>query len=71
MTIDKILKFAQSKGYENVKFLCRWNGWDCYEPIMNDGAIRFVGYPLVIMVKGDMIRISKGEESLKINSIHL
>lgn len=66
MREGEILQFAQKIGYDGFQFHCKWNGWDCYEPIMNANEVSYVGYLLVVMVKGDEIRVSTDEESLKI-----
>lgn len=66
MREGEILRFAQKIGYDGFQFHCKWNGWDCYEPIMNANEVSYVGYLLVVMVKGDEIRVSTDEESLKI-----
>lgn len=66
MREGEILQFAQKIGYDGFQFHCKWNSWDCYEPIMNANEVSYVGYLLVVMVKGDEIRVSTDEESLKI-----
>jgi len=42
-----------------------WNGYACYEPIISDSVL-FTGLSLVIMVKGDEIRMSTSDEAMKI-----
>ena len=39
-----------------------WNGYEVYIPVYHEVA--YVGLPLVVLVKGDEIRLSTGEEGL-------
>ena len=63
MTIDKVVSFAVENGYEGAKFLRDWNGYKCYEPIVNDNDISFCGPLFIILVKDDEIRMSTPEEA--------
>lgn len=45
-----------------VKDPVEWNGYQVYVPIYKKPS--FIGYPFVILVKGDEARISTAEESL-------
>lgn len=63
MMLEKIIKFAKDNGYATAKKLNPWNGYEVYEPIMNDGEISFIGPPLIILVKGEEIRMSTPEEA--------
>ena len=65
MKYAKIKQFAKDNGYETVKKLKHWNGYEVYEPIMEKGTISFIGPPLVILVKGDEIRMSTVDEAYK------
>lgn len=61
--IDKVKQFAIKQGYSEIKKLENWNGYEVYEPIMGEDAI--IGIPLVIMVKGNNIRMSSIEEAFR------
>lgn len=63
--MDKIKAFAQEQGYDDVVYLNRWRGYQCYEPIFNGADVSFVGPPLMIMVKGSTIRMSTVDEAFE------
>lgn len=61
-----IEEFAIRNGYKTASFLCKWNGFDCYEPIVDEDRISFVGLPLLILVdKQGNIRMSTPDEALQ------
>lgn len=63
---EKNLQFAKQNGYNDVIYLAKWRGFDCYEPVFSDsGEFSIIGLPLMIMVKGETIRMSTPEESLQ------
>lgn len=69
MTLENIIKFAQSSIYDTAKYIGKWNEYAVYEPGFNDDEPRFIGFPSFILVKGDSIRWTKGwEESRAIMS---
>lgn len=69
MTYKEVLEFAISEGYDKVKKLpIKYKGMEVYEPYFDDGA-NCVGYPLVIFVDGDELRMSTPDESLE--TIHI
>lgn len=61
-----INEFAKSQGYETAEYLCEWRGYKCYEPIIAEGEMSFVGLPLLILedTKGN-IRMSTPEEAMQ------
>ena len=61
----KVLKFAKENGYKGAEKKISWNGYEVYEPIYGKRAAH-TGYPLVILLKGDEIRLSTEAESLEI-----
>jgi hypothetical protein len=65
MNQEDILKFAQIQGYDDIEYLEQWRGFDVYAPLFDTEETLFIGLPLVILVKDDMIRMSTGEESLE------
>lgn len=65
MNINKIIKFANENGYSGAVYLNEWRGYSCYEPTFDDEDVSFVGLPLIIMVKGDEIRMSTPEEAME------
>ncbi|NLY32120.1 MAG: hypothetical protein GX065_04910 [Firmicutes bacterium] len=58
-----IILFAKQQGYDNVLYIGKWRGYDVYEPTFEGTGPHFVGPPLVILVKGQSIRMSTVEES--------
>lgn len=65
MKNDKIIAFAKKNGYDGVLPLGKWKEYDAYEPIFDgkDDNVACVGPPLMILVKGDEIRMSTVEEA--------
>lgn len=61
MVPDRVVKFAKSEGYGDALPLGKWHGYDAYEPVF-DGGTAYVGPPLMILVKGETIRMSTPEE---------
>ena len=62
----KIIAFAKENGYDGVEPLGKWRGYDAYEPVFDggeEGELAYVGPPLMILVKGDKIRMSTVEEA--------
>lgn len=62
---EKVIKFAKENGYETAERVKDWNGYECYEPIFDRKEIAEVGPPLLILVKGDEIRMSTVEEAFQ------
>lgn len=70
--IDKydVEEFAQDNGYKGAKETkLVFNGYKVYEPTFSKNSTAYVGYPLVILVKGDDMRLSTEDESLEILDI--
>ena len=65
MDIGKVKQFAIKHGYKTVEKLAPWNGYEVYEPIMDEKETAFIGPPLLILVKGDTIRMSTEEEAFQ------
>lgn len=66
ITKEQIIEFAKKEGYDGVLPLGKWKGYDCYEPFFENATEEEpaeVGPPLMIMVKGDEIRMSTEEEA--------
>ncbi|MEG1561971.1 MAG: hypothetical protein RR323_06170 [Raoultibacter sp.] len=62
--IEDIIKFAKSNGYEDVSPLGEWNGYEAFEPLyFSDGSTAITGPPLMILAKGETIRMSTPEEA--------
>lgn len=61
----KIIEFAKKRGYESVEYLKDWHGFRCYEPVYRmDNPVSYIGLPLVILVKGNEIRMSTADEAM-------
>ena len=65
MDLKQVISFAQRNGYETVEKLNNWNGYECYEPIMDSKKETELGPPLLILVKGDKIRMSTPDEAFQ------
>lgn len=65
MQIEKVKAFAKKNGYETAEKLNSWNGYECYEPIMDSKKETAVGPPLLILVKGENIRMSTPDEAFQ------
>lgn len=65
MQMEKIKEFAKKQGYETAKPLKPWNGYECYEPVMDSKETAMTGPPLLILVKGESIRMSTVEEAFQ------
>ena len=60
-----MIAFAKKNGYETAEKLNNWNGYECYEPIMDSKKETAVGPPLLILVKGEKIRMSTPDEAFQ------
>jgi hypothetical protein len=60
-----ILEFAKNQGYDDISYIEKWRGYDVYEPLFDYEGVSIVGPPLIILVKGDTIRMSTVEESFE------
>lgn len=61
-----IVAFAQKNGYDGVSSLGKWKEYDAYEPTFkgtSESEPAFTGPPLMILVKGEEIRMSTIEEA--------
>ena len=66
MSKKEIIAFAKKNGYDGVLPLGKWREYDAYEPTFNGATEEepsFVGPPLMILVKGEEIRMSTEEEA--------
>ena len=70
ITEKKILNFALKRGYDYVKKTDTvWKGYQVFKPCFDGVGVAYVGYPLVILVKDNEIRMSTADESLEILDI--
>lgn len=65
MEIGKVIAFAKKNGYETAEKVEPWNGYECYEPIMDKKDATHTGPPLLILVKGESIRMSTVDEAFQ------
>lgn len=65
MKIEKVKDFAKQQGYDDVFSIGKWKGFDAYEPVFNGEEPSFIGVPLLILVKGDSIRMSTVDEAFE------
>lgn len=59
-----VTEFARKTGYEGAVFLHSWRGYRCYRPVLKDDS-GLIGLPLVILKKGNEIRMSTPDEALE------
>jgi len=67
MDIERIRQFAIKSGFDDVEYVWNWQGYEVYNPVLDleDGQEPpMIGLPHVILVRGDEIRWSIGDESL-------
>lgn len=65
MDLKSVIEFAKKNGYETAEKLNNWNGYECYEPIMDSKKETAIGPPLIILVKGEKIRMSTPDEAFQ------
>ena len=66
MLPPSINNFAKSLGYETAEYLCEWHGFKCYEPVLIEGELSFIGLPLLILEDSEgNIRMSTPEEAMQ------
>ena len=65
MKIKQVKDFAKQQGYDDVLSIGKWKGFDAYEPVFNGEEPSFIGVPLLILVKGDSIRMSTVDEAFE------
>lgn len=66
MNEKRILEFAREHGYESAEYRREWKEYSCYEPVFSlEQPISYIGLPLMILVKGDTIRMTTPEEALE------
>ena len=65
--MDKVKEFAKKQGYDDVIYLREWNGFKVYEPVFEGEGVAYIGPPLVVLVKGENIRMSSVEEAFEIS----
>ena len=66
MIPDKVIQYAKEQGYDSVEKSEPWNGFDVYVPIFEGDEMSIVGLPLVVLVKGEKIRMSTPDEAFQI-----
>lgn len=57
-----VLQFAKDNGYCKVKKAGKWRGYQVYIPLY-EVDYSCIGLPLIILVKGNKIRLSTPEEA--------
>ncbi|HCG36154.1 MAG TPA: hypothetical protein DER23_07410 [Clostridiales bacterium] len=65
MNNKRIIAYAKEQGYETAVYLKQWKDYDVYEPVYDSSCAACIGVPLVILVKGDEIRISTVDEAFE------
>lgn len=62
---ERVIEFARSQGYETALRLKNWKGYEVYEPMVSKDEVSFTGIPLVILVRGEEIRMSTPDEAFE------
>lgn len=57
-----VVKFAKENGYDNAKYIGKWQDFKVYEPTFNNKEVHYVGYPLSILEKNNKIRFTTEKE---------
>ena len=68
MSAYKVLQFAKKQGYDRVRHIGKWREFEAYEPMVKEageGDYPCIGLPFLILVKGDIIRMSTEEEAFQ------
>lgn len=67
MQDNKVIEFAKNRGYVGARHLGKWKCFDTYQPFFNEDEdeLYVTGLPLVILVKGNEIRMSTIEETFE------
>lgn len=67
MDEKKIQEFAVANGYEAAVYRDEWKGYQCYEPVFSlEQPVSYIGLPLMILVKGETIRMSTADEAMEL-----
>lgn len=61
-------EFAKKEGFAGARRLTAWNGYACYEAIIDDDdeTIPIVGFPQIIIANGNEMRMADYDEALQI-----
>lgn len=64
--MERIIAFAVEQGYTSASYIGKWKEFKCYEPIMNEEEVAYIGLPLLILEdeKGTL-RLSTPEEAMQ------
>lgn len=66
---NRAVGFAKEQGYDNAKYITDWNGYHVYEPILEwveqSNEPVSIGFPLVVLEKDGIMRMSTDDESLE------
>ena len=70
LTKDKIVTFDKKNGYLTAIFETIWKDYNVYEPIYSwDEEPACIGYPLMILEKGNELRLTTPDEALELLEI--
>jgi hypothetical protein len=61
MNEEIVHEFAVMNGYPQIRKAKNWRGYEVYEPVFFEDV--YIGLPLIILVKGDSIRLSSVDEA--------
>ena len=67
MKQEDVIKFAKKNGYDRAEYDTKWRGYDVYLPIIDgkQDEIVCIGPPIIILVKGEKIRLSSPDEAFE------
>lgn len=66
--VKSVMDFAEKQGYESAYLVLKWKGYDVYQPVYSD-EMSYIGLPLMILVKGEKIRMTTPDEAFEIFDI--
>lgn len=72
MTSREVIEFAKDEGYDGAyKKPYKYKGMEVYKPYFNGKGTHYIGFPLVIFVDGEDIRMSTADESIEVLHINI
>ena len=64
MITKEVKRFADKKGYKNIRFVARYNGKDIYTPVYPKDI--HIGLPRYIVVDGSKLELIDGLDGLRL-----
>lgn len=66
MLPEGVKEYVKGLGYDDAIYLCKWNGFNCYEPNDLHGEVAYIGLPQVILEAEDgSVRLATSDEAMQ------